>query len=114
MAPLDIAGHVPHNLFHLLGEGKAVWLTAAPFFGLSADANASSALVSTPIIQVLQFSIMALGAIASLYAVYRIAKVNTLKINRSWKALATPFLITIIMFIVINIGAFSLPMMSQM
>ncbi len=114
MIPLDIAGHVAHNLFHLLGEGKAVWFTAMPFFGQVADASASPALVATPIIQVLQYAIVALGAIASLYAVYRIAKFNALKINRSWKLLAAPFLVTITMFMVINIGAFSLPMMSRM
>ncbi len=114
MIPLDIAGHVAHNLFHLLGEGKAVWFTAMPFFGLSADPSASSALVSTPIIQVLQYAIIALGTIASLYAVYRIAKFNAVKINRSWKTLAIPFLLTITMFMVINVGMFSLPMMSRM
>ncbi len=114
MIPLDIAGHVAHNLFHLLGEGKAVWFTAMPLFGQVAEEGASSALVATPIIQLLQYAIMALGTIASLYAVYRIAKVNAARINHSWKLLATPFLITITMFMVINIGMFSLPMMSRM
>ena len=114
MIPLDIAGHVAHNLFHLLGEGKAVWFTAMPFFGKSAAEGASAALVATPIIQLLQYAIVALGTIASLYAVYRIAKLNAVKINRSWKPLAAPFLLTIAMFMVINIGMFSLPMMSRM
>lgn len=114
MIPLDIAGHVAHNLFHLLGEGKAVWFTAMPFFGKSAAEGASAALVATPIIQVLQYAIVVLGTIASLYAVYRIARLNAVKINRSWKPLAAPFLLTIAMFMVINIGMFSLPMMSRM
>ena len=114
LIPLDIAGHVAHNLFHLLGEGKAVWFTALPLFGQQAPANASSALVATPVIQFLQYLILALGSVASLYAVYRIAKLNSVKINRSWKPLAAPFLLTVTMFLVINIGMFSLPMMSRM
>ena len=114
MIPLDIAGHVAHNLFHLLGEGKAIWFTAMPFFGQQATPNASSDLVAIPIIQVLQFSIVALGTIASFYAVYRIAKVNALKINHSWKPIAFPFLLMITMFMVINVGMFSLPMMPRM
>lgn len=114
LIPLDVAGHVAHNLFHLLGEGKAVWFTAMPFFGQQAPENASAALVATPMIQFLQFLILALGAVASLYAVYRIAKINALKINRSWKPLATPFVLTVTMFMFINVGMFSLPMMSRM
>lgn len=114
MIPLDIAGHVAHNLFHLLGEGKAVWFTAMPLFGAEAPANASSALVATPTIQILQYLILALGAAASFYAVYRIALLNAGKINRSWSKLATPFVLTVAMFFIINVGMFSLPMMPRM
>ena len=31
--PLDVAGHVAHNLFHLFAEGKAVWFTALMLVG---------------------------------------------------------------------------------
>ena len=113
MIPLDIAGHVAHNPFHLLGEGKAIWYTEMPFFGQQATDNASSALVETPIIQVLQYSIVALGTVASFYAVYRNAQVNTVKISRSWNAIALPYLLMITMFMVINVGMFSLPMMPR-
>jgi hypothetical protein len=36
MIPLDIAGHIAHNLFHLLAEVEAVWFTAMPLFGRTA------------------------------------------------------------------------------
>lgn len=112
MIPLDIAGHIAHNLFHLLGEGKAVWFTAMPLFGAEKGVAGSTALVSTPTIQMLQYLIIALGAIASLYTVYRIAKVKSGM--RSWQSTAVPFLLMIVMFTVINTGMFAMPMLHRM
>jgi ferredoxin len=112
MIPLDIAGHIAHNLFHLLGEGKAVWFTAMPLFGAHGANNGSTALVSTSSIQILQYVIVALGAVASFYAVYRIAKVN--KGTRSWQSTAIPFMLTILMFTAINVGMFAMPMLHRM
>jgi polyferredoxin len=31
--PLDLAGHLAHNLFHIITEGKAVWYNTAALFG---------------------------------------------------------------------------------
>ncbi len=70
LIPLDVAGHVAHNLFHLLAEGKSVFYTVTSLFGNGA--SGSSALVSNRTIQVLQFAILALGLYGSLYTVKRI------------------------------------------
>ena len=49
---------------------------------------------------------VALRTVASIYAVYRIARVSAPKINRTWKPVAAPFMLTITMFTLINIGMF--------
>ncbi len=75
LIPLDVAGHVGHNLFHLLAEGKAVGFTALGLLGKEVPA-ASPALLGTEAIQVLQFVLIALGAAGSLYTAYRIVRNN--------------------------------------
>ena len=49
---LDVAGHIAHNLFHLLAEGKSVYITALMFAGREAH-GISPALLSSPTIQLL-------------------------------------------------------------
>ena len=111
MIPLDIAGHIAHNLFHLLAEGKAVWFTAMPLFGRTAG-EGSTALASTATIQVLQYLVVALGTAASLYTAKRIARAHTGA--RPWTATVAPFAAVIVMFAVINIGLFAMPMAHRM
>ena len=50
LSPLDVAGHVAHNLFHLLAEGKAVIFTALAFVGQVVP-EASPAIVGNATIQ---------------------------------------------------------------
>jgi ferredoxin len=71
--PLDIAGHIAHNLFHLLAEGKAILFTGAQFLGLPVQTG-STALVSAGMIQIIQYFLIALGTLGSLYVAYRIAR----------------------------------------
>ena len=70
LIPLDVAGHVAHNLFHLLAEGKSVFYTVASLFG--SHATGSSALVGNGTIRILQFAVLALGLWGSFYTVRRI------------------------------------------
>ncbi|MDR1960959.1 MAG: 4Fe-4S binding protein, partial [Gracilibacteraceae bacterium] len=72
LIPLDLAGHLAHNLFHLLAEGKAVFYTFMGLFGRQIEGSA--ALLNTPTIQMLQYLLIALGAAGSLIAAYKIAK----------------------------------------
>jgi hypothetical protein len=98
-------------MFHLLAEGKAVWFTAMPLFG-HATGQGSTALASPATIQVLQYLIVAAGTAASLYTAKRIADVHTG--TRHWARTITPFAAVIIMFAVINIGLFAMPMAHRM
>ncbi|MBI5031953.1 MAG: 4Fe-4S binding protein [Chloroflexi bacterium] len=109
--PLDIAGHIAHNLYHLLAEGKAVAFTAMQLFGQTVDAS-SPALVPIPTIQILQYALIVLGAIASLYAVYAISKSQYGK-NKSWGTFASYATLIAILF-AINVYLFVLPMAMRM
>jgi ferredoxin len=109
--PLDVAGHVAHNLFHLLAEGKAVIFTALAFIG-QAVPDASPAIVGNATIQILQFVLIALGVGGSLYAAYRIAHSNYSG-GKTWATLI-PYTILIVVLGSVNIWLFILPMAMRM
>ncbi|HEX2909438.1 MAG TPA: hypothetical protein VH186_01425 [Chloroflexia bacterium] len=109
--PLDVAGHIAHNLFHLLAEGKSVVFTGLELAGQKVDTS-STALVSTPVIQVLQYILIGLGVIGSLYAVFRIAK-NHYGQGRTWTTFV-PYALLIAVFGAINVWLFILPMAMRM
>jgi hypothetical protein len=108
---LDMAGHIAHNLFHLLAEGKSIVFTALALFGVESH-GASPALVSIGTIQLLQFGLIGLGFIASLYIVYRIAKSNH-QGKLVWATFA-PYAVLMVFLGVLNIILFTLPMAMRM
>src|SRR5512145_3075117 len=67
---LDMAGHIAHNLFHLLAEGKSILFTGLALIGKSLGHDLSPALVGPEIIQMLQFGLIALGFAGSMYVIY--------------------------------------------
>ncbi len=110
LIPLDLAGHVAHNLFHLLAEGKAVVFTALAMFGIESH-GLSPALAAPETIKVLEFVLLGLGAIGSLYGAYRIAKFNAgVKYIRSF----LPMAVLIIVLTLVNVYLFLLPMAMRM
>jgi hypothetical protein len=109
--PLDVAGHVAHNLFHLFAEGKAVLFTALPLFG-QVSPEGSPALLSLATIQVLQYLLIGLGLLGSLYAAYRIAK-SHYGASTTWPTFL-PYAALVLVLGMINIGLFMLPMAMRM
>lgn len=109
--PLDLAGHIAHNLFHLLAEGKSVIYTAMGLFGMESH-GASTAFLDNSTIQALQYIIIGIGTIGSIYTAYRIAKSSQGK----EKVSSTTVVYAILMLIlaVVNILLFSLPMAMRM
>jgi len=109
--PLDLAGHIAHNLFHLLAEGKSVGYTFMGLFGMEYH-GASTAILSNSTIQILQYIIIAIGTVGSIYTAYRIAKSSQTK----EKLFGTSIVYTILMILlaVANILLFSLPMAMRM
>ncbi|MFT3894183.1 MAG: 4Fe-4S binding protein [Anaerolineales bacterium] len=108
---LDVAGHIAHNLFHLLAEGKSIFYTALTLFGQEFH-GASPALVSMGTIQVLQYSLIALGLVGSLYTAYRIAKNNHAD-GKVWGTFV-PYAALIVVLTVMNVYLFMLPMAMRM
>lgn len=111
LIPLDVAGHVAHNLFHLLAEGKSIYYSVASIFG--SHASGSAAIVGNSTIQIMQFVILALGLWGSLYTARRITfrRYSTPKIRRVTLA---PYVILIGTLTALNIGLFLLPMAHRM
>jgi hypothetical protein len=105
--PLDVAGHVAHNLFHLFAEGKAVWYTFLVFLGF-VQPEGSAALLSPATIQMLQYTLIVLGVAGSLYTTYRIVR-STYDARTGARALI-PYAALLLLLGVINIGLFILPM----
>ncbi len=109
---LDMAGHMAHNLFHLLAEGKSIWFTGLALFGQEVGHNLSAALMSDSTIQLLQFGLIGLGFLGSLYTAYRIAKANYAP-EKLWGTFA-PYAVLMVVLGVMNVYLFVLPMAMRM
>lgn len=112
LIPLDLAGHIAHNLFHLLAEGKSLYYTFMGMIGMPIH-GASTALVGDSTIQLLQFTLIALGTFASIFTAYKIAKSNYGSEGKAWPT-TVPYIILSIIFGLINIYLFSIPMAMRM
>ena len=111
LIPLDLAGHLAHNLFHLLAEGKSIFITGLALVGTNWHSE-STALVNLATIQVLQFTLLGLGGLASIYTAYRIARTNYgagKGANSYW-----PYVTLFVIFVLFNVYLFLLPMAHRM
>lgn len=99
--PLDLAGHLAHNLFHAFTEGKAIWFNSVNLLGYQLTGDLS--LASADTVQILQYGVVALGLVGSSYTVYRLGD------RASWKKLL-PYYALMVLLAIINIYLFSLPM----
>jgi polyferredoxin len=105
LIPLDLAAHMAHNLFHLLGEGLAVPRSFVLWLGGSW--KGSTALLDTKTIEVLQYLMLGAGIAATVYAAYRIAR--SAHGESRWRALV-PQLLLIALLVAINVYMFTQPM----
>jgi len=105
LIPLDLAGHMAHNLFHLLGEGLSVPRAIVRAFG--GDISGDMAILNTATIEVLQYMTLGVGVFATVYAAYRISKREDGSTNL--RSLA-PQLALIALLVAINIYMFAQPM----
>lgn len=103
---LDLAGPVAHNFFHLLAEGKAIYFKTAALFGT--PIVGSSALLPSPTIQALQFGVLALGIGGSIFTACKVAQGSPGQ-TTPLRAFV-PQLAVLILFGLVNIYLFTLPM----
>jgi polyferredoxin len=100
--PLDLAGHLGHNLFHIITEGKAIWFNTLAFIGKESTVGNLS-LASTTTVQSLQYIIITIGFIGSSYTAFKMGK------RASFKAML-PYYGLMLILGIMNIYLFSLPM----
>lgn len=112
LIPLDLAGHLAHNLFHLLAEGKMVLYTALSLVGI--QVNGSAALLDSATIQVLQYLLVLLGVAGSAYTAYRIAKGSSTRAEASPRGAWLPIATLIVVLGLANLLLFYLPMQMRM
>ncbi|WP_083665537.1 4Fe-4S binding protein [Tessaracoccus sp. ZS01] len=112
LIPLDVAGHISHNLFHLLAEGGSVITTVAALFGITYGAE-SPALASNLTIQILQFALLALGIAGSLYTAWRITRRRYQTAKRRTSTFV-PMAALVTFLGVVNVVLFLLPMAHRM
>ncbi|MFD0827053.1 4Fe-4S binding protein [Neobacillus sp. M.A.Huq-85] len=103
--PLDLAGHLAHNLFHIITEGKAIWYNTAGLFGLNVT-RGDLAFAPASSVQMLQYIIIVIGMIGSIYTAYRIGNKGSFKV-------LMPYYTLMVILAVANIYLFSLPMMHR-
>jgi len=108
---LDVAGHVAHNLFHLLAEGKSIFYTTASLFGT--HTTGSTALVGNGTIRVLQFAVLILGLWGSFYTVGRITNRRYGQAT-SQRATKVPYIILVGALGALNFALFLFPMAHRM
>jgi ferredoxin len=107
--PLDLAGHVAHNLFHLLSEGRAVFFNAAAVVDYHVTGPAE--VVSPDTVQMLQFVIVGLGIAGSIYTARKIAQ-RSGSTTRPLPALI-PHIVVLVLFGLVNLYLFTLPMVHR-
>jgi polyferredoxin len=112
LIPLDVAGHVAHNLFHLLAEGKSIVYTALALVGRETE-HASTAVVGAGTIQALQYALVALGLAASLYTTHRISLARS-PVPARRRLLVAPYVAIILVLAAVNAWLFALPMGHRM
>lgn len=106
--PLDIGGHIAHNLFHLLAEGKNVIATTGALIGIDGGGT-SAAVASMATIQAMQYGLLGLGFAGALYTAWRIAGSE----RPAWPTFL-PYAALLATFLAINIVLFALPMEHRM
>jgi len=102
--PLDLAGHIAHNMFHLLAEGKSIVYNTAALFGHQITGPAAFLPAST--IQLVQFAVLGIGLGGSVFTAYKIA---TREKGPGLKAF-WPHLIVLVIFGLVNLYLFTMPM----
>lgn len=108
--PLDLAGHLAHNLLHLFNEGGSLMITFEKFLG-QMPMSMKMAILPMDIIKIMQYVFIAVGIFGSWYCIRRISKSN--QATDSWKV-RLPLNLLLIILGAINFILFYLPMMERM
>ena len=106
LIPLGLGIHLAHNAKHFLGEGLSAIYTSASLVGMNLTGEMS--ILNMPTIQVIQYILTLLGILGSVYTAHRIS-LN----NPTTKASVLPYILLIMMFGVIALWMYSVPMAAR-
>lgn len=106
LIPLGLGIHLAHNAKHFLGEGYSILYNSASLVGWNITGDLS--VLNMPTIQVIQYILSILGVLGALYTAHKIS-VN----NPNSKSSALPYFILILMFGVIALWMYSIPMAAR-
>jgi polyferredoxin len=119
LIPLDLGAHAAHNLLHLLGEGKSVWWVTASLLGISSPldipgghpgGSMGASILDAPTIKVLQIALVLLAATGSLVVARRMQH-RRATVDGAGRGFSTrPLFVLILLFLVVNLWLFSVPM----
>ena len=105
--PIDVAGHIAHNLFHLLSEGKSI---VGAFIGLfSGNVILEGPVAGSSSITILQYILILIGALGTFFVAYKIARAKENNFKSAIKILL-PHAVLILIILTINIFLFMTPM----
>lgn len=106
LIPLGLGIHLAHNAKHFLGEGLSAIYTSASLVGMNLTGDLS--ILNMPTIQVIQYILTLLGVLGSVYTAHRISGNNP-----GLKASVMPYILLILMFGVIALWMYSVPMAAR-
>ena len=106
LIPLGLGIHLAHNAKHFLGEGFSVIYNSASLVGWHITGDL--AILNMPTIQVIQYILSILGILGAIYTAYKIS-LN----NPNSKASVLPYVVLILMFGIIALWMYSIPMAAR-
>lgn len=109
---VDLAGHLAHNLNHLLGETQSIFAALIGLFSGEIKEVVMTAIFTSGTIKVLQYLILIIGVMGTFAITYQIAKRKADNLKQIIKVMA-PHIILLTALMLLNFYIFSLPMMPR-
>ncbi len=106
LIPLGLGIHLAHNAKHFLGEGLSVVYTSASLVGWELTGDPS--LLNMPTIQIIQYILSVLGVLGAIYTAHKISQNNP-----NSKASVLPYIVLMLMFGLIALWMYSVPMAAR-
>ncbi len=106
LIPLGLGIHLAHNAKHFLGEGFSVIYTSASLVGWNITGDPS--ILNMPTIQIIQYILSVLGILGAIYTAYKISQNNP-----NSKASVLPYIVLMLMFGLIALWMYSVPMAAR-
>ncbi|MFA4934995.1 MAG: 4Fe-4S binding protein [Candidatus Methanoperedens sp.] len=106
LIPMGLGIHLAHNAKHFLGEGLSAVYTSASLAGWNITGNPS--ILNMPTIQIIQYILSILGVLGAIYTAHKISQNNP-----NSKASVLPYIVLMLMFGLVALWMYSVPMAAR-